>query len=313
MSHDENNQPILSQSALRLVKAREEIDNRPAEIDDTAFVSRQLLQVALPHSNPGNVPYFSRTNGFYTVHVERGQKPGGKLHGYPYGPVPRMIYFWLSTEAIKKGSPKLVLGSTLAEFMRDVGYSTYTGGGVRSDYARVKVQAENLIRSRITFFKNNDESGDNYAFDDVRFVSKGDLWWNAKVPDQTSFLESWIELSPEFFKLVTSNPVPLDKRILRALKKSPFMLDLYSWVTYKQFIVCRKGRKAFISFGAMQRQMGANMDNYRMFRKRAKDYLSRINLVYEGLSYEVSEDQKGIWLLPNGRPSIAPKDQQLFI
>lgn len=41
-------------------------------------------------------------------------------------------------------------------------------------------------------------------------------------------------LSERFFKEATEAPVPLDLRVLRALR-SPFEIDIYVWLTWRSF------------------------------------------------------------------------------
>jgi hypothetical protein len=38
---------------------------------------------------------------------------------------------------------------------------------------------------------------------------------------------------------ITAAPVPVDLGALRALKRSPLALDLYSWLTYTAFVASR--------------------------------------------------------------------------
>ena len=45
--------------------------------------------------------------------------------------------------------------------------------------------------------------------------------------------QSCVTLGEQFYLEVIDRPVPIDMRALRALKKSPMALDLYSWLTYR--------------------------------------------------------------------------------
>jgi len=46
-------------------------------------------------------------------------------------------------------------------------------------------------------------------------------WWSSKQPAQSALWASYVELDQEFFEAITANPVPVDLRALRAIKRSP--------------------------------------------------------------------------------------------
>ena len=75
----------------------------------------------------------------------------GKILRYPYGTIPRLLLFWMNTEAVKTKSRRLELGHNLSDFIRAVGPDPNTGGGVRSDARRLRNQMERLFRTIISF------------------------------------------------------------------------------------------------------------------------------------------------------------------
>ena len=72
-----------------------------------------LALCSLPRTNPGNRLQYKRTNGPYKLVMIAGADC--KL---PYGNLPRLLLAWVSTEAVRTQSRELVLGRSLAEFMR---------------------------------------------------------------------------------------------------------------------------------------------------------------------------------------------------
>jgi hypothetical protein len=72
---------------------------------------------------------------------------------FGYGSIPRLLLFWLTTEALRTGSPKLELGKTYGSFIRDLGLDPNTGGGKRSDGHRVRIQTRRLFMSRVSFIR----------------------------------------------------------------------------------------------------------------------------------------------------------------
>ena len=47
-------------------------------------------------------------------------------------------------------------------------------------------------------------------------------------------------------------------RVLRALKRSPLALDLYTWLTYKAYVVSRSGVPQTVPWSGLMAQMGAD-------------------------------------------------------
>ena len=94
---------------------------------DRGFMARLLALCSLPRSNPGNRLQYKRVNGPFTLYMTAGG--GNKL---PYGNFPRLILAWLCTEAVRTQSRVIVLGPSLAKFMRELGVYSSGGGNVHT-------------------------------------------------------------------------------------------------------------------------------------------------------------------------------------
>jgi hypothetical protein len=124
-------QPGKSLSNLLDAALEIQMDPEPKE-QDKAFLTKQLVQVTLPHSSPGNVPIWKRKTGNLTLAIRSGwNHEKDEPIGYPFGSIPRLLLFWITTEALRTQSRKLELGASLAGFMRDIGLDPSTGGGKR--------------------------------------------------------------------------------------------------------------------------------------------------------------------------------------
>ena len=67
---------LLDQSAV--------IFGEPATKQDAAYLPRELVQVTLPHKNPGDVPVWTRSNGNLTVGIQSGMNLTAlDSYGYP--------------------------------------------------------------------------------------------------------------------------------------------------------------------------------------------------------------------------------------
>src|SRR5690348_1300404 len=85
--------------------------DRPTD-QDKAFLARQLVQTTLPHADPGNVPVWSRSNGNLTLTIQQGYDSNGTAYGHPYGIIPRLLMYWMTTEAIRTKTPRGILNSS---------------------------------------------------------------------------------------------------------------------------------------------------------------------------------------------------------
>ena len=94
------------------------------DADELAFMARLAMMATLPHSDPGDVPGFERRNGNYRLSIQPGLGVG-----VPYGSLPRLVLAWMTTEAVRTKSPRLVLGDSLSAFMGELGLVPTGGEG----------------------------------------------------------------------------------------------------------------------------------------------------------------------------------------
>ena len=90
---------------------------------DRGFLGRTMALCSLPRSNPGNRLQYKRVNGPFTLGMIAGLD--NKL---PFGTNPRLILSWLCTEVVRTGSREIVLGRSLAAFMRKLGIASALSG-----------------------------------------------------------------------------------------------------------------------------------------------------------------------------------------
>ncbi len=131
-------------------------------------MAKHLVQVTLPHRDPGNVPLWTRTNGDLTLVIARtGVDEEGEPIGYPYGTIPRLLLYWITSEAVRTKSRHLELGHSPADFMRAVGLNPETGRGKRGDARRLKDQMVRLFAASISF-QQKEEDANRYRPEDPR-------------------------------------------------------------------------------------------------------------------------------------------------
>ena len=302
----------LTRTQSKLIDASVVIYGDSAAKKDAAFIARQLMQATLPHKNPGNVSTWIRKNGNLTLIMQQGYDKEGKPYGYPYGTIPRLLLYWMTTEALRNkdsANPRrLDLGHSLKDFMADLGLNPDNGsrGAKRSDARRLNDQMQRFFNSFITFHGDIErDGGQATARLNMAVASEVVFWWSSRNPDQTELWGSYIELGAEFYNAITAAPVPVDKRALKALKGSALALDLYAWLTYEAFRAHKGGKPRFETWRQMHERLGGDYKHIQHFRAAIKEALTKIQLVYPGL--KLGGKQGGIEVLPESLTALQPR------
>jgi hypothetical protein len=292
----------------KLVEQGVSIFDELAAAKEVAFIARELVLASLPHSNPGNRPLWTRRNGDVTLAIQPGMNiQTGESYGYPYGIIPRLLLFWITTEALRTHDRRLELGNSLSGFMSQLGLSSYTGRGKRGDAKRLRDQMERLFRSRFSLERvRAQDTRVGKGWLDMQVAPQGELWWSIRTPDQNALWGSWIELGELFYEAVTSAPVPVDMRALRALKRSPLALDLYAWLTFQAFRAQQSQRPRFETWQQLHSHMGGDYADVDNFRKKVKAAMKKIRTVYPGL--RLGGRLGGIEVTAESYPAIQPRE-----
>ena len=267
---------------------------------DMGFMARLMALCSLPRTNPGNRFRYVRRNGPYTLVMS-----AVGLNRLPFGNLPRLLLAWVCTEAVRTQSRELVLGSSLAGFMRKLGIRSDSGGS-RGERTRLRNQMDRLFNAHVSLIYENQHGK---ASVNSSVASRTEFWWDPKRPDAPVLWESKIRLGEDFFNEIIRHPVPLDMNILKALKRSSLGLDLYLWVAYRAFSLKRPLR---LSWKQLYRQFGVDPDNG--VDKRTVDYfrthclreLKKIKAAWPELNYATA---KGVLILSPSKPAIPPEQQ----
>src|ERR1039458_7068832 len=240
-----------TRAEIALVDAVLAIHAAPDSVEK-GYMARQLILCTLPHSDPGNVEAWTRRTGSVALGIQSGVDfDTGRKIGFPYGTIPRLLLFWITTEVQRtKNRPELTiidkrtlhLGRSLAAFMRAVGLDP-SRGGKRSDAKRLHDQMDRLFSSRIGFVEKQQIGTTQRTERGSMEVSPHyELWWDSKRPEQGALWNSTVLLGEEFYKALVACAVPVDMRVLKALKRSPLALDLYAWICYAAFALVQHKR-----------------------------------------------------------------------
>ena len=266
---------------------------------ELGFMHRLLLLCCLPRTNPGRKTQHVRKNGPHTVIISAvGQ------YGLPFGSIPRVLLAWLCTEAVRTQSRDLVLGRSLSDFMRVLDILSSDSGGLTGVRTRLRNQMNRLFHCTVELTEKRDN---RERFVAGLLVDQGDLWWDAKSPEESILWESSVRLGESFFKEIIAHPIPLDMHVLRALTRSSLGLDLYMWLNYRTFALNQPLR---LTWRQLYRQFGAdpskanNKNVVNSFRVESLRELKKIKAAWPGLDY--TTEVGCLVLLPTTTPSVPP-------
>jgi hypothetical protein len=96
---------------------------------------------------------------------------------------------------------------------------------------------------------------------------------------------------------------------LKALKRSPLALDLYSWLTYEAFRAHKSGKPRYETWAQLHAHIGSEYGRLDNFRSKAKAALRKIQIVYPGL--KLGRKQGGIEILPESYPALQPRQMTI--
>jgi len=252
------------------------------------YMARILVQATIPHSKPEENT-FERSNGNLSLAIM-----GHPKVGLPYGTYPRLVLSWLVTEAVKTKNPTLILGSSLSEFMSELGL--IPSGGRWGTIARLRDQMRRLFSASISCLYLDDKFSGGAGFN---IAKEYHLWWDPKKPEQADLWQSTVTLGRDFFEEIIERPVPIDMRALRALKSSSMALDLYCWLTYRLSYLKQQTE---IPWLLLQKQFGADYADTKQgryeFKRKLIKQLRKVMTIYEGAN-KVKEGKNGLVLSPS--------------
>jgi hypothetical protein len=111
-----------------------------------------------------------------------------------------------------------------------------------------------------------------------QFASGASLWWDRSSNARSSD-DCWIELAPGFYEEIVSYSVPLDFRVMVALR-SPMAIDIYAWATDR---VYRLPKPLLLPWPALREAFGSNYKRLVDFRSGFERGLKQVHSHWPGL------------------------------
>ena len=286
--------------------------NSVIERDSVSFYSPRLALATLPIKNPKLPPgenIWQKDCGLVKIelvadwerdkdgNVKRDKETNLPVAAFPYGAFPRLVLIWLITEVVRTKRRKVVLGNSILDFLRNVGYTKHS-----VNYRSLEKQLKRLFSCQLTLFSQGnvvDEGGNRfkgYHWQNNRIASEHEFWWDFK---EKGLFDSYVVLSEEFYQGVIAHAFPIDFDKVRLFHTRPFVLDIYLWLAYRVHDVNEKNQIQEISWGALSWQFGNYVSQYE-FRKVFKKALKTIGGTsgpWKGLN--LTFNTKGVQLAPS--------------
>jgi hypothetical protein len=265
---------------------------------NVGFSSRPFVLCGLPVRKPpkGDMLY-ERRNGNFVLQIT-----GHPHYGLPFGQ-DRIVPIYLATLAVRQQS-QTIRFRTAAEMLETFGM--HKGG---KEYRRLIAAFERIFGATI-FFGTDGFSGRAKVVQRSRFsfFSEAQIWYS-RDPDQCPLSEQFenvIVLSDEFYREITSHPIPADLEAVKVLAGAPAVLDLFMWLSYRCFLA--KGPELIPLLGpfGLATQIGSiEYARPRRFREKLEEWLESIRVLWPECPAQISPD--GLSLIVNRAHAVLSK------
>ncbi|WP_411708396.1 replication protein RepA (plasmid) [Corynebacterium sp. LaCa117] len=265
------------------------------QAQDVGYTSKLFVQALFPYRKTDDDKRVIET-------------PSGKIvvysdEGLPYGKYPRLIMAYVITRAVANAGKvkdstltideacRIPLGHSMNHFLQAIGIGQRGTGGSKGTLTIAREQLLRLAGSMITV-KSDD--GVHARGRNTQIMEDWDLWFDSRDPNQGSFVESYLKLTPQFFKHIAESPIPIDLNVLRELNK-PRAMDLYIWLTVKQYWLAKNNREAYtftwdmIAANFATKELETSQE-IASFRRNFKSAISDILNVWPEAGIEASTD-----------------------
>jgi hypothetical protein len=273
---------VISKRKLRQAEGSCLVRTKREEKNQTlAFSSRPFVLCGLPVRRPPEGELlFERRNGSFLLQVA-----GHPQFGLPFGQ-DRLVPIYLATLAVQQKSQTVRFKSG-AEMLETFGMQK---GG--KEYRRLVGAFERIFGATI-FFGTDAMVGKAKMVQRSRFhfLQEAQIWYDHQLEQRalSEHFENVIVLSDEFYREITSHPIPTDLEAVRVLAGSPAALDLFMWLSYRCFVA--RGREVIPLFGdrGLANQLGSvEYTRPRRFCQKLEQWLKLIRVLWPECPAEIN-------------------------
>lgn len=291
-------------TARRLALHAAEIWSRPPAPADVVYLPQHLVLANFPLRRPQQMTSWRNWNGNIGLSI-RPAFDGQGVPMFPYGMVARLLLIQITTRAVRRGEREILWGPTLTDVIKDLGLTPGNGGSgaKRSTASSVWYQMNALFRAEVVLESVNCPGG-----------REGRCWSSFDLPAPNTLAGisgdncvGRLALSDHYIS-ACSRAVPLDGRIIQALRQKPSAIDVYAWLTYRVWTLLQKRLpEVHVSWERLHEQFGSEHASVGDFRRSFLATLGLVNCLYRGFEVELP---KGRLLLRPLWPSVPSKSVQ---
>lgn len=304
----------------KLVAAAAEVTARAPTKEELAYILSEMVQCSFPHRDPGEVPSWIRRNGNLTLIIQPGiNAKTGRSMGLPFGEWPRLLIPYIFREVLKdkeNPTPEVRLGDTFNGLLRAIGGDPSTGRGKRGAAKALKEQLTRLANCRISFhYEEGTAQQGRETRLNMEVAKVAEFWWDYRQPDQTSFFDSRLVLGDLLFQSIINSRVPVDFRVLVALKQSlnqsSFAIDVYNWTRLRIWRMRKKDQLELrFNLEELQGHFGSQYKRLDNFKAALEEALVNVQIVSQEFDYRF---EKHVLILTdrNARLAIPATDPQV--
>ena len=209
----------------------------------------------------------------------------------------RLILLFLVTAAVYTGSRSVSLGASLSRFLSRLGVGNSGGAHGRIGYVydqldRLAACSLHQRRTELVYARQGTPpllttEGLNTALVE-RFV----LWQHRPpsglpVPEE---VRGRFSLPPAFFAQTVEAAVPVDVRMVQALRRHPLAFDVYAWATHTAYRLDRAGEPSVtIAWSQLHAQFGYPMGRAKAFAQAFLRALRLVKVAWPLLRYHTKQ------------------------
>jgi hypothetical protein len=281
---------LVSKRKLRQTETIQMVrEKRETETQNLGFSSRPFVLCGLPVKRPETgCLLHERRNGQFVLQVT-----GHPSYGLPWGQ-DRLVPIFLATIAVRQQTPRITFDS--AAGMLDI-FGMQQGG---SQYRRLVDSFQRIFGATI-FFGTDTQRERAAVVHRARFnfMAEARIWYS-RDPDQKLLpgdCQNMIVLSDEFYREISSHPIPTDLEAAKVLSASPAALDLFTWLSYRCFTA--RGRERVPLFGeyGLVSQLGsADYSRPRKFREKLEGWLKLVRAMWPECPAVIDSEGTGLWV-----------------
>lgn len=193
----------------------------------------------------------------------------------------------------------------MSHFLQAIGITGRGTGGATGNLKNIR---EQLLRIAGSFITVQSDDGVHARGRNTQILEDWNLWFDPRDPNQGSFMESELVLTPQFFKHIAEAPIPIDLNVLRELNK-PRSMDIYIWLTVKQYWLAKNNREAYtftwdmIAANFATKQLATGKD-WAHFRAEIKKAILELTTVWPNAG--ITADTDGVTVTRTA-PSVQQK------